>query len=140
MILFLPFKKATLLVPSGPASDPNRKHLFVLVTGPTQHGPEKNALMVSLSSCKPGMYYDPSCIINAGEHPFVRKSSFVDYSRARIECADSLIRGVKAGILIPHEQVGDALFERICEGLTTSRHTAKRILDFYNLALVQERH
>jgi len=140
MILFLPFKKATLLVPSGPSSDPDRKHLFVLLTGPTQDGSEKSSLMVSFSSCKPGMYRDPACLVDAGEHPFIRKPSFVVYSKARIECVDGLIRGVKAGSLIPHEQIDSALFARICEGLTTSRHTAKRILDFYNLALVQERH
>ena len=139
MMLFLPFKKATLLVPSGPCSDPDRKHLFVIMTAPTLHGSEKNSLMLSFSSCKPGMYCDPACLIGAGEHPFVRKPSFVVYSKARIEGVDGLVRGVKAGTLIPHEQVAVSLFERICDGLTTSRHTARRILEFYNLALAQER-
>jgi hypothetical protein len=42
MTLFVPFKRATLLVPSGPANDPDRKHLFVLLTDPV-YSPATNA-------------------------------------------------------------------------------------------------
>src|SRR3990170_5662670 len=34
--LFVPFRRATLLVPSGPAHDPDQKHLFILLTDPVQ--------------------------------------------------------------------------------------------------------
>lgn len=34
MSLFLPLKRATLLIPSGPQGDPHRKHLFILLTDP----------------------------------------------------------------------------------------------------------
>lgn len=132
MMLFLPFKKATLLIPSGPANDPSRKHLFVLLTGPTQLNTEKNVLLVSFSSCKRNVYFDPTCTITPGEHPFIREASYVLYSKARIEPVDALLRGVKAGSITPHSQVSDALFQRISVGLVTSPHTRKRIIDFYN--------
>jgi hypothetical protein len=138
MNLFMPFKKASLLVPSGPPSDLDRKHLFVIITNPTLQNSEKCSLLVPFSSCKPGMYHDRACIINAGEHHFIRKLSFVIYSKARIECVDKLMRGVKGGILTPHEQVAEPLFKRICDGLTTSRHTPQHIIKFYNIALAQE--
>lgn len=32
MSVFLPLRRATLLVPSGPQSDVDRKHLFILLT------------------------------------------------------------------------------------------------------------
>jgi len=38
MSLFLPIKRATLLVPSGADGDPDRKHLFVLLTDPADDG------------------------------------------------------------------------------------------------------
>ena len=139
MSVFLPFKKATLLVPSGPANDPNRKHLFILLTGPTLQDAEQRVLMVSFSSHKPGLYVDPACLVDAGEHPFIRKPSFVAYSKARIESAEALLRGVKNGKLIQHAQATAALFERICHGLTVSQHTARRVIVFYNMALDQER-
>jgi len=138
MRLFIPFKKATLLIPSCPPTDLDRKHLFAVVTSPTLQGSEKFSLLVSFSSCKLGMYHDDACIIEAGEHPFIRRRSFVDYSKARIESVDGLMRGVKGGILIPHEQVAEPLFNRICAGVTTSRHTPRRIIEFYNIALAQE--
>ena len=36
MSLFVPFKRATLLIPSGPVHDSERKHLFVLLTDPIE--------------------------------------------------------------------------------------------------------
>ena len=36
MSLFVPFKWATLLIQSGPTNDPERKHLFVLLTDPVE--------------------------------------------------------------------------------------------------------
>lgn len=93
MSLFLPLRRATLLVPSGPENDPDRKHLFILLTDPADDGSGvKAVLMVSLSSIKQGLPYDASCILYPGDHPFVKKESFVVYQKARIEEADKVLR------------------------------------------------
>lgn len=56
MSLFLPLRRATLLVPSGPDNDPDRKHLFVLLTDPVDDATGvKSVLMVSLFSIKKGL-------------------------------------------------------------------------------------
>lgn len=57
MSLFLPLKRATLLIPSGPESDKDRKHLFILLNDP--HDDESGkacVLMVSLSTVRQGVY------------------------------------------------------------------------------------
>ena len=36
MSLFVPFRRATLLIPTGAAHDPDRKHLFIVLTDPAQ--------------------------------------------------------------------------------------------------------
>jgi len=135
MSLFLPLKRATVLAPSGPDSDPERKHLFVVLTNPTDVDKETKALlMVPLSSIKQGLPYDASCVLHPGDHPFVKRESFVDYRRARIEDVKKILRGVKDDKLIPQEPIDAAIFARICQGLVRSRLTTPKVLMFYRLA------
>jgi hypothetical protein len=135
--LFVPFKRATLLIPSGPANDPARKHLFVLLTDPIKSVDfdEKQVLLVNITSIPNGFTYDSTCILKPGEHRFIKHESYVYYAKARIEAANALLRGVKSGQLAPHEIMDEALVKRICDGLQQSPHTAPRILRFYALTL-----
>lgn len=135
MSLFVPLKRATLLVPSGPANDPTRKHLFILLTDPTDDGSGvKAVLMVSLSSVRSGVPHDPTCILYPGDHPFVKRESFVLYARARIEEAEKLLRGVKEGKLVAHDPMNSDVFARICKGVEESRFTSAKVLKFYQHA------
>lgn len=133
MTLFVPFKRATLLIPSGPTNDPDRKHLFVVLTDPIEApGFEgKQVLLVNIASVPNGFSYDSTCILKPGEHRFIKHESYVYYAKARIEAANALLRGVKSGQLTPHEIMDDALVKRICGGLHQSPHTTPRILHFY---------
>ena len=135
MSLFVPFKRATLLIPSGPTNDPERKHLFVLLTDPIEASgfDEKQVLLVNIASVPNGLPYDATCIIQPGEHRFIKHESYVFYAKARIEAANALLRGVKSGQLIPHEIIDQALVKRICDGLQQSPHTTPKILYFYAL-------
>jgi hypothetical protein len=137
MTLFVPFKRATLLIPSGPADDPDRKHLFVVLTDPIEvSGFEgKQVLLVNIVSVPNGFSYDSTCILKPGEHRFIKHESYVYYAKARIEAANALLRGVKSGQLIPHEIMDDALVKKICDGLQQSPHTIPRILRFYALTI-----
>lgn len=131
MSLFFPTERATLLVPSGTESDPNRKHLFILLNNPLTD--EKLILLVSLSSIKQGHYHDPACIIDANEteHEFIKKPSFVDYSKAMIEPAAKLSKGVKEGVLIPRGTIERTLFEKILQGVLLSKRTPRKCKIFF---------
>lgn len=140
MSLFLPFQRATLLIPSASESDPDRKHLFILLTNPYPH-PESNiksALLVSVSTLKPNIPYDPACKLYSGDHPFIRNDSYVVYRLARIETADKLINGVNQGIFNHKETLNGEIFARVCHGLSESRFTAPAILKFYEAATAAE--
>lgn len=133
MSLFLPFQRATLLIPSASESDPDRKHLFILLTNPYPH-PESNiksSLLVSLSTLKPHLPHDPACKLYTGDHPFIKHDSFVVYRSARIVTADKLINGVNQGIFNHKETLDSDIFARVCHGLGESRFTAPAILKFY---------
>jgi hypothetical protein len=132
MSLFLPLKRATLLIPSGPPSDQQRKHLFILLTDP--HDDEtgaKSVLMVSLSTVRAGLLHDATCILYAEDHPFVKHDSYVFYQRARLAEADKLLGGVKSGQFVPQDPMDGAVFARVCKGLEESRLTPPKLLAFY---------
>lgn len=122
--------KGTVLVPSGPPNDPDRKHLFIFLTDP--HGPADQVLMVPVCSEPPGGATDTACLLDGGHHPFLDRRSYVDYSRCRIEFASSISRGVENGLLVVREPVGDDVFTLIIAGLRNSGFTKPFALDFYS--------
>ncbi len=129
MTMFLPNRKATLLVPSGPLHDPDRKHLFIVLSDPVTD--EQVVLLVSISSVKPNRWNDEACLLYRGDHPFIKKESFVDYSSARIEPATKLTKAIDQGVFIPREPISEVVFERICAGVMASRRTPKDIKRFF---------
>jgi len=107
-------KKGTFIIPSG-----GKDHLFVILTSKCNEG---HHLLVNFSSIYEGVFHDDSCVVNEGEHPFIKQPSYIVYRQARIDKATHLIKCFK-----PKEPVSDELFKRICEGLLLSTHTPKRV-------------
>lgn len=135
MSVFLPLKRATLLIPSGPQEDETRKHLFILLTDPhADDAGNRCVLMVSLSTVRQGLPHDQTCILYSGDHPFVKHDSFVVYQKARLEEVDKLLRGVNSGKLVPQTPMDGAILARICKGLEESRLTPPKLLHFYRQA------
>lgn len=128
MKFFIPIKRATLLIPSGPNNDPNRMHLFILLTDPITE--EKLVLLCPISSISPNKWYDPSCILDSTDHEFIRHDSFVDYSKSRIVAASKLDKGVRNKSLIAKSLISEKVYLRICEGLFNSNFTTPEVKTF----------
>lgn len=122
-----PFRRGTILIPSGPSHDPDRKHLFIVLTDPSPTAAD--VLMVNVSSLRPG--HDPACQLYAGDHPFIKRDSFIEYALARIELAQAIENGVTKRALIPHADLDGAIFARVCHGLTVSRFAKPRVVAYY---------
>lgn len=136
MSLFVPFRRATLLIPSGPANDPNQKHLFILLTDPVPVPTGgSDVLLVGVTSVRKGLYHDPACLLYPGDHPFLSQDSYVKYQAARIEPAQKLLAGVKCGAFTTKPMLDGVIFARVCHGLTVSQHTTPRALAFYLAAI-----
>jgi len=127
--VFLPYRRATLLIPSGPDDDPDRKHLFIIITDPVDNPGE--VLLVSMSTIRDDFPYDDSCILSPGDHPFVKHESYIDYGKARILTAVSLMRGEADGSLIHKGAIDEEVIVKICDGLMTSRRTSPKVQKFY---------
>lgn len=133
MKLFVPYRRATLLVASGPAHDPDQKHLFLLLTNPAQvlDYEDKHSLLVGITTIHANIPHDAACELHPGDHPFIRHKSYVFYAQARIEISQKLIDGVKRGIFSPQGMLAEDIFAHACHGLTVSRSTTPKVLAFY---------
>jgi hypothetical protein len=119
-----PVKKSqTLLIPSG-----SKSHLFVVLT---EACPEGNILLVSFSTIREERFYDDTCTVESDEHSFIKKPSYIEYRKARIEKESHINKCKESTYWFPHEPVSDKLFKRICKGILDSPHTPKRIKDYY---------
>jgi len=136
MSLFVPYRRATLLIPSGPAHDPDRKHLFIVLTDPAQvlDYSEKQSLLVGVSSISADLPHDPTCLLHAGDHEFIRHRSYVHYARALVQPSQSILNGVKKGVLVPKALLVSEIFARVCKGLVESRFTPPIVVSFYKAA------
>jgi len=132
MSLFIPVERASLLILSGSASDPTRNHLFILLNNPVTA--ERLVLLVSLSTVREGRYHDPACVIepDSTSNRFIKKTSFVDYSKAMIEPASKLLNGVRLGVMAPQGTVERELFGRICAGVMASKRTPQKCRAFFS--------
>lgn len=128
--MFIPFKKATLLIPSSPNNLKDTRHLFIILTNPSQIK-QSESLLVNISTIRNGTVFDDACIIEPGEHSFIKNRSFVFYRYARIEESKTLIKKVKSGEFIAHELISDALYNKITNGLLKSKFVASKFKDFY---------
>lgn len=126
---YVAIKRGTVLVPSGPAHDPDRLHLFILLTDPM--GEWQEVLMVSISSVKEGIEYDGTCVLAPGCHEFVKRHSWVDYSTACLLSERKLAVGVTQGRIHKREMLAHPVFVRVCQGLVDSPHVRPKLKKFY---------
>lgn len=114
----------TLLVPSGPSG----LHLFVLALGPLPiqgYGPTPQIAMVSSTTLRDGVPYDPACVLEPGDHPFIQNRSFISYRHMRLDGHDHVLAMVNACIWAPHQPCSSELLQRIINGVCLSKLTSR---------------
>lgn len=115
-------KGSSLLIPSGPDS---KKHLFALMLDPVLvegYGPNPHVLLACVTSIKDGIAAaEQTCLLAAGEHPFIDHDSYVDYRYTRLEQATHLQQRVKEGTFIEKDACSAALIKKIIQGALASR-------------------
>lgn len=135
MSLFLPLKTATVLLPSGPAGNEQKPHLFVLLTDPL--GDAKEVFAVPISTYLDDGTDDEACKLFAGDHEFIKTKSFVRYRRARVECAQTLINGAKDGVFKPMACLDTPVFARVCHGVSVSTFIRPAMKAFFEAAIAE---
>ena len=100
-------------------------HLWLIVNDPSAHF--GFALLVNVSTLRPGA--ETTCIIQAGEHPFIKHGSYVRYGGARKVKATELAEAVKKGLLRPHQAASNAFLEKVRAGAKAAPFLAGELRD-----------
>lgn len=126
---FQSYRKGTVLAPSGPTN-----HLHVICNDPVYY-PINDCyciLVVNISSVKPSVPHDPSCILQVGDHDFIKHPSYVVYAEAVIWRVDTVAKRHKEGEIVPHKDMSEATFARILSGFDVSEQVSPKNLRFKN--------
>ena len=113
-------KRRALLLPSGPPGS-DIKHLFVILNDPA--GSRGEVVLVPISSVRPERKYDDACLIEKGEHAFIKHRSYAVYKLCEQRDAAELERGVRNGRFTDKGFVSEELFARIVRGVARSKLT-----------------
>lgn len=122
-----PSKKVTVYGVAG-----YRDHLIIVCSDPffcPRSGCEV-VVSVNLSSWKEGApINDPACILNAGDHSFIKHKSFIVYEKAVSLRVPLFIQRVQDGTFIELEPLTDEIYQRVLQGFILSDRTPKRIIN-----------
>ncbi len=104
---------------------PDKHHLFVVMNDPC---PDKLCLVISITTIHDGRAFDPACVLQAGDHPFITHPSYVKYRLAETIRAFQIVKLIKSNVYIPREDFDPAIFARIAAGIYESEDVARRIV------------
>lgn len=127
-------RRATLLIPSGPSEDPEKKHLHIVLNDPFDNGKGDQVLIVSVCSIPSSNIYDPSCSLFPGEHPFINKQSYVAYRFCSLVNPALLEEKVAEGKFVAKPILDEKFFKYVLDGVFDSTETALRFKKFLGAA------
>ncbi len=112
----------TFLLTRGTGTTP---HLWVILWGPA--GAARAFLAVFLTTLRP--HSDRTCVITAGEHPFVHHDTAVAYGEAQRWPEDRLLQLIADGVAKPRHPVSPALLDRLRRGFLASPRTPNAMVE-----------
>ena len=112
----------TFLLTRGTGTTP---HLWVLLWGPA--GAARAFLAVYLTTLR--SHSDRTCILAAGEHPFIHHDTAVAYGEVQRWPEDRLQQLITEGVAKPRQPVSAALLDRLRAGFFASPRTPHAMVE-----------
>ena len=119
---FLPYEMAGLMMPYNDVP-----HLFAVMNDPC---PDGSCLVLMVTTIKEKRYHDPTCILTAGDHPFLRHDSWIAYRLAEIPRAAHVGNMVDKKLFLHREDWDAPVFNRISSGIYNSDDTKLGIVKY----------
>jgi hypothetical protein len=121
-------KGDAILIPTG-----DKKHLFIVIAGPSVPPPHPSqALLVPICTYENKPSQDPTCLLNVGDHSFLKAASYAAYSQSRLESTNAIDTYITNGQFMLHDRFQTAVLQRVIDGLALSDRTKPFALDFFN--------
>lgn len=126
--VFQPLRSLTLWIPNtGPANDPSRGHVFVILTNTCADG--KNLLV---PVCTRRTKFDSTCLLGKGDHEFIKEPSFVFYAGLQTREAAVLKKQADDDIITYKGILDKKLFALVCAGVEQSRFSPPKFVHYFN--------
>ncbi|GAB9205978.1 hypothetical protein BDS110ZK18_22570 [Bradyrhizobium diazoefficiens] len=119
---YVPYRQACLLRPFN-----EKPHLFAVLNDPCGEG---LCLSVMVSSIKEGRNHDKACILDPGDHEFIKVPSYLVYRLAETDAVTHISAMVEKKYYITKDNVSDEVFKRIVAGLHASDEVRPRIVSY----------
>ena len=100
---------------TGGASNPSGAHLMVCMVAKT---PEKNAIIVPIVSLRENS--DESCVLNVGDHPFIKHPSCAAYDFVRAIPTAGVESDIASGEIVLQAPLSDDVLRRLQIGFINS--------------------
>jgi uncharacterized protein YifN (PemK superfamily) len=104
-------------------SDPDEESCYLVVPITTYLDEDKNTRSEQ----------NNSCLIEAGEHPFIKRKSWAKISMSRCMSFIEIYNGVKRGLLIDKKDILPEVLKRIQENVKSSRFLSGNLKHFREL-------
>ena len=95
-----------------PLIDNGKRHLRIVITDSNE---QNEFLTVAVDTLRSSIQ-DTSCIIEPGEHSFIKARSFVNYHYAKVLNYAQIFNGLQKGVLVRKEDISEELLKRIQDG------------------------
>lgn len=86
-------------------------------------------LLVNITSIKENKFYDKTCIVGNGDHPFLKHDSYVAYKHADCRSSAAIQRCLSSGQFIQQEAIGPDMMEKVLAGFHESLFTSPWVLE-----------
>ncbi len=123
--MFVPLKRATILLATPKHQNDSTNHLFIVLTNPNK---AKEVLIINITSSDK---FDETCILTNKDHLFINRKSYASYRYCNIIHADKL----KDLVIRTYEPINQETLDRIIKGLYKSRYTKQKVKTFYTNSL-----
>ncbi len=120
-------KKQTFL--DEPLAENGKRHFRIVITDSN----EQNEFLTVAVDTLHNSFQDTSCIIEPGEHSFIKTRSFVNYHYARVLNFTQVFNGLQKGVLVRKEDISEDLLLRIQEGARKSNMLNKKLKVWFEL-------
>ncbi len=122
-----PYRKGTVLAPSGP-----HNHLHIICSDPI-YNKEFGCdcvLVVNICSVPTSGKHDSACVLQAGEHSFIKHPSYLLYRLSVLWRVPVLCNKVDSGEYITYDDINEATFKKIIQGFSVSDFTPFKVVRF----------
>lgn len=102
-----------------------KAHLFVVILD-AEHD-EDTTILIPMDKIPQRGYFDPTTLLQKGDHDFVKFTSYMNYYEGRIRTK----KWIDANHKSIQPKIRQDIFHRICDGIITSEQTPNDVYDTY---------